>query len=42
MSSTTVPVPVVADARRHTLARTSVTVSHSSEKISGLIERNVL
>lgn len=41
MSSTTAWVPVVAAARRHTLARTSAIASHSPDNVSGLIERKV-
>jgi len=41
MSSTTVADPVVAAARRHTLVRTSATASHSAERVSGEMERNV-
>ena len=41
MSSTTVSVPVVAAARRHTLARTCAMASHRPDNVSGLIERKV-
>ena len=41
MSSTTVAVPVVAEDRRHTRARTSAIASHNPASVSALIDRNV-
>jgi hypothetical protein len=41
MSSTIVSVPVVADERRHTAARTSAIASHRPARVSASIWRNV-